>query len=134
MDLPVKLKENEYLLKIRPEEKGSKTPPSGFLAKYTQKGEVPKSFDEWGVNYYWNGPVPDPLPINLHIEDFKPGWKLFGYRFGKSQNWVEMIHPDGFILEIYMTNFLDIVEENVVDHGVIEGEFKWERNKLIKKL
>ena len=134
MDLPAKLKENEYLLKIRPSQESYPNPPTGFLAKYTQKGELQKSFDDWGVNIYPGRPIPDPLPIALHTEVFKSGWKLFGWRFGKSQNWAEMVHPDGFILEIYLTNFLDIVQENVITFGVLEGEFKWEKNKLIKNL
>jgi hypothetical protein len=136
MDLPAKLKENEYLLKVRPASEGSTNPPTGFLAKYTQKGELQKSFDEWGIYYYWNYPhgvKPEALPITLHVEDFKSGWKLFGWRYGKSQNWAEMIHPNGFILEIYLTNFLDIVKETVVINGELGGEYKWERNKLIKK-
>ena len=132
MELPTKLKDNEYLLKIRPNE-GSKNPPIGFLSKYTQKGLMPVSFDEWGVNYYYGMEKPKPLPITIHIEEFKPGWKIFDWRIGKSQQWAQMVHPDGFIVEIYLEELLDIIEKTTIKKGVLEGEYKWEPHKLIKK-
>jgi len=129
-----------YLLKIRPASEGKHLDdvyPTGFLSKLTAKGELQKSFDEWGVYYSWNyphGAKPEVLPITIHVEEFRSGWKLIQWRFGKSQNWAELLHPNGFTLEIYLSNFLDIIKETTSVNGVLEGEFMWERNKLIKKL
>ena len=132
MELPTKLKDNEYLLKKRFTEDHAEY-PTGFLSKYTQKGEVPKSFDEWGLIYYIPKEKQEKLPIILHTEDFMYGWKLLRWRFGQSQNWAVMIHPKGFLLEIYLKNFLEICKETVISYGVLEGEYKWEANNLIKK-
>jgi len=43
-----------------------------------------------------------------------------------------VIHPLGFTLEIYLKQFLEIVQENDILKGEIVGEFKWENNMLIK--
>jgi hypothetical protein len=45
-----KLQENEYLLKIRTKYAHTTT-DTGFLTKLTQKGELPKSFIDWGKAY-----------------------------------------------------------------------------------
>jgi len=104
---------------------------TGFLSKLTKKGEFPKSFHDWGGSRY--GESGHDLPVYVFQESYRTGWKLISWRFGKSQNWARMKHPEGFILEIYLSNFLDVVKETTMDQGVILGEYKWEDNKLIKK-
>lgn len=122
-----KLEENQYLLKIRPNGDRSKT---GFLTKFNKDGSIPKAFKDWK---YWYDPNKDPLPIYLFEETFRKGWKLQAWRFGMSQNWATVIHPEGFTVEIYLQDFLQIVQNNTIKNGEIIGEFKWEANKLIKK-
>jgi len=129
------LKENEYLLKIRPEDRWHSV-PTGFIAKLTKKGEVPEAFKKWGTEQrYKDGKWgwSDPLPTYIMEETFSSGWKLQSWRFGQSQNWASLIHPFGFTLEIYLQQFLEILKTTTVVNGEIQGEFKWEANKLIKK-
>ena len=136
MNIPTVLKENEYLLKIRPKNDCSYGHDTGFLTKYTQKGLIPKAFDMWGVNHYYNQPntpTEEPLPITLHVEEFKSGWEIVQWRFGMSQNWATMLHPDGFTVEIYLNNLLEICKTNIIDYGILVGDFKWEDHNLIKK-
>lgn len=138
MNIPSVLKENEYLLKIRPKSEGSRDLyDTGFLTKYTQKGLIPKAFDEWGINHYYyprpDQPKEEPLPITLHVEEFKSGWEIIQWRFGMSQNWATMKHPNGFTVEIYLNNLLEIAKTCTIENGVLIGEFKWEDHKLIKK-
>lgn len=122
------LEEDEYFLKVRENIDGTKT---GFLAKLTQKGELPKAFENWeSQRWYGNGEKPN-YPVEKHRECFYKGWKLHSWRFGKSQNWARMIHPAGFTLEIYLDHFLDIVKEHNILEGELQGEFKWKDNKLI---
>ena len=120
-----KLKDNELLLKINNEN----PIPKGFLTKLTKKGEIPISFLEWGNTY--------KPKVNLEIkiveEIFKPGWKLYQWRFGMSQNWASMMHPDGYTVEIYLKQFLEIIKTHTIINGELIGEFKWDDHKLIKK-
>lgn len=51
-----------------------------------------------------------------------------------SQNWASLIHPNGYTIEIYLSQFLEIVQGFTIKKGVIIGEFKWEDNKLISKI
>lgn len=137
MDLPEKLQENEYLLKIRPKTKGSKEHDTGFLSKFNKDGSIPKAFDDWGVQHRYyldlNHPKEEPLPITVHVETFKKGWKIVAWRFGMSQNWATMLHPDGFTVEIKLQNLLELLKKNTLKKGELVGEFKWEDHKLIKK-
>lgn len=114
------LKDNEYLLKIE----GYGTPSGGFLTKFNKDGTIPVAFQKWG-NY------PTEVPIYIHIEEAKRGWRLHKFRIGKSQNWAVLIHPDGFTVEIYLTNFLDILKKDVMRNCELEDSYKWESNKLI---
>ena len=123
-----KLGENQYLLKIRPADKY--TSETGFFAKFNKDGSIPKAFKEWGVSRYQ---PTDPLPTYIFEETFRKGWKLEKWRFGMSQNWATITHPEGFTLEIYLADFLSIVKNNTIKKGEIVGEFKWEAHKLIKK-
>lgn len=133
-NLPSVLKENEYLLKIRQKDRKSPNHKTGFLTKYNKNGSIPVAFDEWGIYKYSSNPNDKiPLPIQLHIETHKSGWEIINWRFGMSQNWATMLHPDGFTVEIYLQDLLELLKTNVLDNGVLVGEFKWENHKLIKK-
>lgn len=129
-----KLQENEYLLKVRSGGQRHKTEPAtGFLAKLTQKGELSKSFIDWGGAYDYEKREYLPMPeIQIHTEVLRSGWKLESWRFGQSQNWASVITPEGWTVEIYLSHFLDIIKTHTVVNGEIIGEFKWEANKLIK--
>lgn len=119
-----KLKENEYVLKVRNE---SGETPTGFLAKMNKDGSLQKSFVDWGT-YYGSGPV---LPIYVFEEKPRNGWKLHQWRFGQSQNWATLIHPEGFTVEIYLTDFLEIVKTHEMRYGEIVGSFAWDNKRLI---
>lgn len=132
------LLEDQWLLKLREdsvlewngkEHVAKETFKTGFLTKLTQKGKVPVKFEDWGKTYTDR----TPLPTYVWQESFRSGWKLKSWRIGQSQEWAVVKSPEGFTLEIYLTNFLEIVLNESVDQGVIVGEFKWESNKLIKK-
>lgn len=122
------LEEDEFLLKIR-EYPSSHYPNVGFLSKFTQKGEIPKSFENWGTSYHQQ----IKLPTYVVKEIFKHGWRVYNYRSGKSQDWAKLIHPDGYTIEIYLSNFFDIIKENDIKDGYIIGKFKWDNHKLIKE-
>jgi len=128
------LKEDEYLLKIRKADIST-----GFMTKFNKNGTIPKAFNEWGMGGQYEKTLDgyeyipyDDLPIYVIKEEFRSGWKLDDWRFGKSMNWASLIHPEGFTLEIYLQEFLNIVKENIINNGEIMGEFKWEYSKLIK--
>jgi hypothetical protein len=134
------LLEDQWLLKLREEEErefdgkrwvNKGTFKTGFLTKLTQKGKLPKAFLEWGGTRY--GESGNDLPIYVFQESYRTGWKLLSWRFGQSQNWARVRHPEGFVQEIYLSNFLDVVKESNIDQGVITEAYKWEDNKLIKK-
>jgi len=124
----IKLEDGQYLLKIRPADKY--TSETGFLTKFNKDGSVPKAFKEWGVNRYQ---PTEELPTYVFEETFRKGWKLEKWRFGMSQNWATVIHPEGFTLEIYLSDFLNIAKKNTIKKGEVIGEFKWENHKLVKK-
>ena len=123
-----KLGENQYLLKIRMDNYNDFE--TGFLTKFNKDGSMPKAFVNWGVAYYNKEGIE---PIYIFEETFRKGWKLLDWRFGMSQNWATLIHPEGFTLEIYLDDFLEIAQNNTIKKGEIIGEFKWKANKLIKK-
>lgn len=116
-----KLAENEYLLKIR---KSIGTYNTGFFSKLTQKGELPKLFNEWGGN-------DTKLPIYIYQETAASGWKILHWRFGQSQNWATMKHPYGFTVEIYLQQLLELIREHQIVEGTLIGKFYWKDNKLI---
>jgi hypothetical protein len=127
-----KLQENEYLLKVRTQYAHIEH-DTGFLTKLTQKGALPEAFKSWGGAYDYTKKEYLQMPkIQIHTEDFRGGWKLSSWRFGQSQNWASVITPEGWTVEIYLSQFLDIVKENTIINGEILGEFKWEGNRLIK--
>lgn len=124
-----KLADDEYLLKIRLVESG--IIPDGFMSKLKQDGNIPVAFDNWGKGHFT---YKDEPPTYVIKEIFKSGWKVYGHRFGVSQNWAKVIHPDGFILEIYLTDLLDLIKTENIINTEIMGQFKWEKNKLIKNI
>ena len=134
------LLENEYLLKVRDEgvRHTKQKWYTGFMTKFTQKGKLPLAFADWNVYGYYavqsGQQNPSPLPIYIVTETFRSGWQLVDWRIGKSQEWATVMHPLGYTVEIYLSNFLTLVKENVINHCVIEGEFKWEDHKLIKSV
>lgn len=119
------LADDEFLLKIRNDK-------TGYLTKFNQDGSIPKPFSSWGQYKYGNTPK-DALTTYVFKETFRPGWRINGYRFGKSQNWAEMVHPEGFTVEIYLTNLLEIIQDNKIEFGKIIGFFKWQGHNLIKE-
>lgn len=120
------LKDDEYLLKIRKNKFG---PDTGFLTKFNKNGSIPSAFESWGVHYTEK----ESLPIYVVTETFQSGWQIYDWRFGQSQNWAIMIHPDEYTVEIHLDNLLEIIQSNNIAAGEIIGEFKWEKHKLIKK-
>jgi len=135
------LKEDEYLLKIRQDsEANNDAINSGFLTKFNKNGSMPAAFKEWGITgystklngeHYWK--QTEMPEIHVFKEIFRSGWKLDSWRFGLSRNWASLVHPKGFTVEIHLENFLDIVKENTIINGEIQGEFKWVYSNLIKK-
>lgn len=128
-----KLKEDEYLLKVRPTRyrwKPNEELPTGFLTKLTKKGDIPESFKNWGGRLFESGA---DVPIYVFQETYDSGWKLDSWRFGQSQNWASLIHPKGFTVEIYLDDFLDVLKTHTVVDGEIVGRFKWEKNKLVEE-
>lgn len=139
-----KLKENEFLLKIRGYDE--ERHPTGFITKLNKDGSIPVAFRDW-----YAGSTPNPeyidwkttpniprsfpktMETTVHIEEFSTGWRIYGSRFGKSQNWATMVHPKGFILEIYMTNLISLLKISNMQDGELMGEFKWSKNQLVKK-
>jgi hypothetical protein len=123
-DIP--LQEDEYLLKIHD--------GVGFMTKLTQKGQYPKAFENWKNYIYFNKKNEIVLPVFVIKEEFREGWKIEDYRPGKSQGWAVMVHPDGFEIEIYLTNFFHILLSSKLENGTLIGEFKWKDHKLIKNI
>jgi hypothetical protein len=128
------LKENEYMLKLAPPKYngylGGDDPSVGFITKYNKDGSVPVSFTKWNSDYH----TKEELDIFIHTEDYRRGWKIHDWRFGMSQNWTKLIHPDGFILEVRMERkFLKIIKTHTIKNGEIDGSFKWEDRELIER-
>lgn len=127
------LNENQWLLKVRNNDN------VGFLTKLTQKNELPKAFAEWSVIdivkdeglISWNRQKIED--IFIVDEDFSDGWTISiskdSYRIGKSQQWVKLIHPLGFILEITMDNFFTDVL-SYINLGKLTGKYKWVGNSV----
>jgi len=133
------LAENEYMLKIRTdvkftwnaETKMREESPfkTGFFSKLTKKGELPKAFEDWGKTYTDR----THLPTYVFQESARSGWKIVSWRFGQSQNWATVRHPEGFNVEIYLQQLLEVIQENTIDAGVLIGKFYWKDNKLFKE-
>jgi hypothetical protein len=118
------LKDNEWLVKVRNDN-------MGFQTKLTKKNELPKPFENWNNRYY--GTI--PIPVTVITEEFSDKWKLNSgdrfdmYRLGKSQSWVKVVHPLGYILEIRIQNFFEEVVPYLSD-GKLIGNYRWIGNEL----
>ena len=134
------LAEDEYLLKLRYEygysygnnkyfRNGTIT---GFLSKLTQKGELPVKFRKWKPIYedHKEGDI-DYRNIYVFKEFPRSGWSYVNYRHGESQSWIVMRHPEGFNVEIYLSNFLDLIKNSQIVNGQLEGQYYWKNHKLI---
>jgi len=134
-----KLKDNELLLKIEKKQSVYQNGTYvkcdvGFLTKLTKVGRLPSAFASWGNPYSCNTKNPvKPLPIYVVEETHKKGWKLLGWRFGQSQNWATLLHPDGYTVEIYLQQFLEIIKHKTLVNGEIMGEFLWDDHRLLAK-
>ena len=118
-----KLKDNEYLLKLRKTDK----PVTGFMTKLNKDGTIPVKFKDWDK---WDE---ESFPIYIITEEFSNGWKIDSWRFGESRNWATMIHPNGFTVEIHLKELLNIIKEHTIVKGELKGNFYWEKSKLISK-
>lgn len=132
------LGERDFLKKVRNED--SKT-PTGFLSKLNKDGSIPVAFADW-PKYLYGQEKPE---ISVHTETLRSGWKISGFRFGESQNWAILVHPNGFKLEIHADSrwsdrnqdinergytLTDIIKNFDIYKGYIAGEFRWEGSRL----
>jgi len=118
------LEDNEWLIKVEPdytqEDNNEGFYAAGFLAKYNKDGTVPQNFKNWRGE-----------DKGIHKEDFNKGWKLFSIRAGKSQDWVVLIHPLGFTLEVRAYDFLeDVLPKITIVKGEILEACRWEGKKI----
>lgn len=67
--------------------------------------------------------IPIQLIENLPTSGFKLGGLNTRYR--TSREWIEVDDPRGFTLEISVSNFLNICEDNRVENGFIVGDYVW---------
>ncbi len=131
------LEENEYLLKVKFRHSNQHPDfetPIGFLTKLTKDGKIPKAFETWPRGSHQE-------LMYVHTEVFSYGWKILGFRFGESQNWARMLHPRGFVIEIYADSTwnkregLSLIEvistSKSIVNGNIDGLYQWRANTLI---
>jgi len=116
-----KLKEDEMLLKIRTSDNYA------FLTGLNKDGSVPKAFEDWHDGYYSHA---TPIETQIVKEYPREGWEIIGWRSGKSQTWVVVKHPNGFLLEIRMENFMNQVLPFVSEGKKITGKWKWVKNYI----
>lgn len=123
------LLEDQWLFKSTERNRRDGDYMSCFLTKLTQKGQLPVKFADWGKSY----PKYEPPITYVWQETFRSGWRLQSWRIGMSQEWAVIQNPEGYELEIYLDNFLELVKENTIECGMLIGKFKWSHNKLIKE-
>jgi hypothetical protein len=121
-----KLEEDQFLLKTSTNYFGTNI---GYMTKFNKDKSIPKSFIEWHT--YGSGST--AIQTFIFDEYFRPGWKVVSERQGASQNWIVVMHPEGFTLEIYQHSFFELMKTITIVNGVLQGEFKWNANKLIPK-
>jgi hypothetical protein len=126
------LQEGQYFLKIIPKEHNWTKMDKGFLTKLTKTKTFPLKFVDWKYYDYTLQKAIDP-DIYIFDEYYREGWKLIDHREGASQNWITILHPEGFTVEIYLNDFLDLCKSEVLINGIIQGKFKWQDHKLIKE-
>lgn len=134
------LTEDQWLMKLRPETEWDdeestsiqSSEKTAFLTKLTQKGEIPKKFLDWGRTYYNGKKIPCNV-IYVFQESFRTGWRLIDFRIGKSQQWAIIKNPEGFRIEIYLSDLKNHILNDTLNNGVLMGSYKWVDNKLIRK-
>ncbi|WNN12386.1 hypothetical protein MA9V2_137 [Chryseobacterium phage MA9V-2] len=139
------LGEHEYLLKVNNTfiEYPEFCAKSGFLTKLNAGNKKPpKKFLDWGNEYtHRKNPNNNYSYIREHLyspeifvvdqSEFRRGWALLGYRSGESQDWVKILHPDGYILEVHAKHFYDdILPRVTIDLCKIMAEMRWVDGKL----
>jgi hypothetical protein len=117
------LADSQFLLKVRGD--------VGFMTKLNKDGSVPVAFKAWTND--------DPI---VFTEIPREGWKIVGIRSGKSQTWARVLHPEGFILEIYAYSnapyrkdkkegsMMGILENCTIEKGEIKEKLTWRDNML----
>ena len=132
----IELKKDEYLVHLRITKLRSNTKDEfkidNIVAFYTVLSgkKIPKSWLQWRSEYSindFNG-VRQFAEYKTFIwkEEFREGFKIAGYRKGKSQTWVKIKTPEGWEVEISLSNFLDLLNKNkiTVDNGKLVGKYK----------
>jgi hypothetical protein len=121
------LAENEYLLKIDARYDGT----VGFLTKLNKGNKLPpKPFLDWGTHVSYPDKIVTTLNTWIVEQNLCKGWKVEGYRRGESQDWIEVVHPDGYILEITTSQFLELVPKISIIKGKITQALRWDRGVL----
>ena len=129
------LEEAQYFLKMQPRTKRvpgtwdsivDKTKPNyGYLTKCNKDGSLPKLFKEWGYK----------LDTFLFKEEYRNGWKINGSRRagrGDGVSWIELLHPEGFTVEIRGLDFVDLLKTIKTDNGLILNKCFYEaRSKVL---
>jgi hypothetical protein len=123
------LSKDQYIIKFE-DTRDSLAAPMAFMKKLNKDKSIGVAFTNWGLTRFSKDNY-DPN-IYVFIESFRSGWEFVGYRVGESQSWVTVKHPLGFKIEIYLSNFMQLMKTNNIYNGALDGSFKWELNKLIK--
>jgi hypothetical protein len=95
----------------------------GFLTDLTKDGSVNLDFLKHNSE----------LPIYVFEETFRKSWKVLNNYRGGSQDWCRVLHPLGFILEIQMTNFIEILKNDTCINGELQGFYRFHKNQLIRE-
>lgn len=131
------LAEDEYLLRT--------CNGTGYLCKLNKNGSLKKNFLKWcnspkwipSAHHEYGGfyvdQAQDELDIRIHKEEFASGWEFVSFRGGESQDWAILMHPEGFLLEVYIHTLIDMIGKITIKKGVLQGKFKWSYSKLIKE-
>jgi len=118
------LAENEYVLKIDERYNGK----IGFLTKLNKGNKLPpKLFLDWGGTRW------EKVELETWIveQNLCKGWQVADdYRRGESQDWIVVIHPDGYKLEITTCNFMELLQGISVIKGKITQALRWDNGKL----
>ncbi|WIC41344.1 hypothetical protein MA9V1_080 [Chryseobacterium phage MA9V-1] len=138
------LGEHEYLLKVNNVflDYPGFCAKSGFLTKLNAGNKKPpKKFLDWGHVYdytindygysYSRKHLYSPEIFVVDQSKFRRGWALLGFRSGESQDWVKILHPDGYVLEVHAKHFYeDILPRVTIDLCTIMAEMRWADGKL----
>ena len=122
------LADNEYVLKIDERYDGT----VGFLAKLNKGNKLPpKPFLDWGKKVSYPERVVTELDIWIVEQNLCKGWKIDKrYRRGESQDWIRVVHPDGYILEVTTGHFIQLVPKLSIIKGKITQALRWDNGEL----